>query len=85
MRFLDPEFMIPLLEKRILKEERDGRHHRSQSARAAYLEAAEELAKQGIEAGKVIDPRTLVPFDYEHRHRGVKNRPSDRRTRSASE
>ena len=48
------------------------------------LEAAEELAKQGIEA-EVIDPRTLVPFDYDTVTESVKNRPSDRRTRSASE
>lgn len=60
----DPEFMIPFGKADIKRSGTDVTIVANLLYVQRALEAAEELAKQGIEA-EVIDPRTLVPFDYE--------------------
>lgn len=60
----DPDFTVPLGQATVLRPGRDvtiiGLGIMVQKA----LEAAEELAREGIDA-EVIDPRTLVPLDTE--------------------
>ena len=60
----DPEFMIPFGKARIMKEGTDVTIVANLLYVSRALEAAAELEKQGISA-EVIDPRTLVPFDYD--------------------
>ena len=60
----DPEFMIPFGKADIKRAGTDVTIVANLLYVPRALEAAEELAKQGISA-EVIDPRTLCPFDYE--------------------
>ena len=60
----DPDFMIPFGKARIAKEGTDVTIVANLLYVSRALEAAKELAKEGISA-EVIDPRTLVPFDYD--------------------
>ena len=60
----DPEFMIPFGKAKVVKEGKDVTIVANLLYVSRALEAAAELEKQGISA-EVIDPRTLVPFDYE--------------------
>ncbi|HNZ62738.1 MAG TPA: alpha-ketoacid dehydrogenase subunit beta [Bacillota bacterium] len=60
----DPEFSIPFGEAVIRREGSDVTIVANLLYVSRALEAADELAKDGISA-EVIDPRTLVPFDYE--------------------
>jgi len=60
----DPGFMIPFGKARIMKEGTDVTIVANLLYVSRALEAAAELEKQGISA-EVIDPRTLVPFDYD--------------------
>ena len=60
----DPDFMIPFGKARIAKEGTDVTIVANLLYVPRALEAAKELAKEGISA-EVIDPRTLVPFDYD--------------------
>ncbi len=60
----DPEFMIPFGKARIAKEGKDVTIVANLLYVSRALEAAKELEKEGISA-EVIDPRTLVPFDYD--------------------
>ena len=60
----DPDFMIPFGKADIKREGSDVTIVTNLLYVSRALEAAEELAKEGISA-EVIDPRTLVPFDYD--------------------
>ncbi len=60
----DPDFMIPFGSAVVRKEGTDVTIVANLLYVNRALEAAEELAKEGISA-EVIDPRTMVPFDYE--------------------
>jgi len=60
----DPEFMIPFGKAKVVKAGTDVTIVANLLYVSKALEAAEELEKQGISA-EVIDPRTLVPFDYD--------------------
>ena len=60
----DPDFMIPFGKARIAREGTDVTIVANLLYVSRALEAAKELAKEGISA-EVIDPRTLVPFDYD--------------------
>lgn len=60
----DPEFTIPFGKARIMKEGTDVTIVANLLYVSRAMEAAAELEKQGISA-EVIDPRTLVPFDYD--------------------
>ena len=60
----DPEFMIPFGKADIKREGSDVTIVTNLLYVSRALEAADELAKEGISA-EVIDPRTLVPFDYD--------------------
>ena len=60
----DPEYMIPFGKARIAREGTDVTIVANLLYVSRALEAADELAKQGISA-EVIDPRTLNPFDYD--------------------
>jgi pyruvate dehydrogenase E1 component beta subunit len=60
----DPEFMIPFGKAKVVKEGKDVTIVANLLYVSRALEAAAELDKQGISA-EVIDPRTLVPFDYD--------------------
>ena len=60
----DPEFMIPFGKADIKREGSDVTIVANLLYVSRALEAAEELAKEGISA-EVIDPMTLVPFDKE--------------------
>lgn len=60
----DPEFMIPFGKADIKREGKDVTIIADLLYVSKALEAAEILAKEGISA-EVIDPRTLVPFDYD--------------------
>ena len=60
----DPDFMIPFGKARIAKEGKDVTIVANLLYVSRALEAAKELEKEGISA-EVIDPRTLVPFDYD--------------------
>ena len=67
----DPEFMIPFGKADIKREGSDVTIVTNLLYVGRALEAAEELAKEGISA-EVIDPRTLVPFDYDTVEASVK-------------
>jgi pyruvate dehydrogenase E1 component beta subunit len=58
------EILIPFGRAEVVRQGRDVTLVAWQKMRFVALAAAEELAKQGIEA-EVIDPRTLRPFDLE--------------------
>lgn len=58
----DPEFMIPFGKGRIFREGKDATVIATHTYVKKALEAAEILAKDGIDV-EVIDPRTLVPLD----------------------
>ncbi len=60
----DPEFSIPFGKADIKRQGSDVTIVANLLYVGRALEAAEELAKEGISA-EVIDPRTLVPFDYD--------------------
>ncbi len=60
----DPDFMIPFGKADIKREGTDVTIVANLLYVKRALEAADELAKEGISA-EVIDPRTLVPFDYD--------------------
>jgi len=60
----DPEFAIPFGKAAIKREGTDVTIVANLLYVGRALEAAEELAKEGISA-EVIDPRTMVPFDYD--------------------
>ena len=60
----DPEFMVPFGKADVKREGTDVTIVANLLYVPRALEAAEELAKEGISA-EVIDPRTLVPFDYD--------------------
>ncbi len=60
----DPDFMIPFGKAKVVKEGKDVTIVANLLYVSRALEAAAELEKQGISA-EVIDPRTLVPFDYD--------------------
>jgi pyruvate/2-oxoglutarate/acetoin dehydrogenase E1 component len=58
----DPEFVVPLGQAIIRREGRDATVVAYMGMMYRALEAAEELAKQGIEI-EIVDPRTLRPMD----------------------
>ncbi len=60
----DPEFMIPFGKADIKRPGKDVTIVANLLYVSKALEAAEILAKEGIEA-EVIDPRTIAPFDYD--------------------
>ena len=60
----DPDFCIPFGKADIKREGSDVTIVTNLLYVSRALEAAEELAKEGISV-EVIDPRTLVPFDYD--------------------
>ena len=60
----DPDFCIPFGKADIKREGTDVTIVANLLYVKRALEAADELAKEGISA-EVIDPRTLVPFDYD--------------------
>lgn len=60
----DPELMIPFGRANVVHEGKDVTIVANLLYVSKALEAADELAKMGIDA-EVIDPRTLVPFDYD--------------------
>ncbi|MBQ0058394.1 MAG: alpha-ketoacid dehydrogenase subunit beta [Lachnospiraceae bacterium] len=60
----DPNYMIPFGKADIKKEGKDVTLVSNLLYVKRCLEIAEELEKQGISV-EVIDPRTLVPFDYD--------------------
>ena len=60
----DPDFCIPFGKADIKREGTDVTIVTNLLYVSRALQAADELAKEGISA-EVIDPRTLVPFDYD--------------------
>jgi pyruvate dehydrogenase E1 component beta subunit len=60
----DGELLVPFGEAEIVRVGRDVTIVAWQKMRFVALAAAEELAKEGIEA-EVVDPRTLRPFDLD--------------------
>ena len=60
----DPEFSIPFGKADVKREGTDVTIVANMLYVGRALEAAEKLAQEGISA-EVIDPRTLVPFDYD--------------------
>ncbi len=60
----DPDFCIPFGKASIRKEGKDVTIVANLLYVSRALEAAEQLEKEGISA-EVIDPRTLLPFDYD--------------------
>lgn len=60
----DDNFMIPFGKAKVVKQGTDVTIVANLLYVSRALEAAAELEKQGISA-EVIDPRTLVPFDYD--------------------
>ncbi len=58
----DPEFMIPFGQPRVVREGKDVTIAATLLYVHKALEAADILAKEGIEA-EIIDPRTLVPLN----------------------
>ncbi|HEY5332334.1 MAG TPA: alpha-ketoacid dehydrogenase subunit beta [Solirubrobacterales bacterium] len=61
---LDPDVEVPLGAADVVRPGADVTIVATQLMRERALEAAEKLSAEGIEA-EVIDPRTLVPFDFE--------------------
>jgi pyruvate dehydrogenase E1 component beta subunit len=60
----DGDLLIPFGEAEIVREGKDVTIVAWQKMRFVALAAAEELAREGVEA-EVIDPRTLRPFDLD--------------------
>lgn len=60
----DPDFMLPFGEAAVRRQGRDVTIVAIGGMLPKALEAAETLAREGIEA-EVVDPRTLVPLDKE--------------------
>jgi len=60
----DPEFMIPFGKANIKREGSDVTVLATHMYVGRSMEVAEELQKEGISC-EVIDPRTIVPFDYD--------------------
>lgn len=60
----DPDFMIPFGKASIPREGRDATIIATSLMVSRALEAAEILAKEGIDA-EVIDPRTVLPLDMD--------------------
>ena len=60
----DGEVLVPFGEAEVVRPGRDVTLVAWQKMRFVALAAAQELAKEGIEA-EVIDPRTLRPFDLD--------------------
>jgi len=60
----DPDFMVPLGKADIKREGKDVTIVATMLYVHKALEAAEELAKMGIEA-EIVDPRSLVPLDID--------------------
>ena len=60
----DPNFMIPFGKARVVREGKDCTIVATHVYVYKALEAAEELAKEGIDV-EIIDPRTLVPLDVD--------------------
>ncbi len=58
----DPDFMIPFGKAKVVREGKDCTIVATHVYVYKALEAAEVLAKEGIDV-EIIDPRTLVPFD----------------------
>lgn len=67
----DPEFQIPFGKAKVLREGSDVTIVATLLYVSRAMEAAELLAKEGIQA-EVIDPRTLVPLDMETVARSVR-------------
>ncbi|MEI6100559.1 MAG: alpha-ketoacid dehydrogenase subunit beta, partial [Eubacteriales bacterium] len=67
----DPEFMIPFGKAEIKREGTDVTIVANLLYVGRALEAAEELQKEGISA-EVIDPRTMMPFDFDTVVKSVK-------------
>ncbi len=67
----DPDFMIPFGKADIKRPGKDVTIVADLLYVSRALEAAELLAKEGIDA-EVIDPRTVAPFDYETIFESVK-------------
>jgi pyruvate dehydrogenase E1 component beta subunit len=60
----DPDYTIPIGKARVAREGKDVTIVAHNKSYWRAIEAADELAKDGIEA-TVIDPRTIRPFDIE--------------------
>lgn len=60
----DDAYLVPLGSAAVVRPGRDITIVATQQMRYRALEAADVLAAEGISA-EVIDPRTLVPFDYD--------------------
>ncbi len=60
----DPEFSIPFGVARVAREGGDATVIATSLMLSRALEAADKLAEEGIET-EVIDPRTVLPVDYE--------------------
>ncbi|MFZ5974243.1 MAG: alpha-ketoacid dehydrogenase subunit beta [Bacillota bacterium] len=58
----EEEYTIPLGEAKIVREGKDVTIIAIQGMVYQAMEAAEELAKEGIDA-EIVDPRTLIPLD----------------------
>ncbi len=67
----DEEYTVPIGEAKVVREGTDVTIIAVSLMVTRALEAAENLEKQGISA-EVIDPRTLVPFDWETVRRSVR-------------
>lgn len=67
----DPDFMIPFGKANIRREGKDVTIIANLLYVERALEAADELAKEGISA-EVIDPRTLNPLDYDTLAKSIK-------------
>lgn len=67
----DEEYLVPIGKANILREGKDVTI--VANLRMVYESnfAAEKLAEEGIEA-ELIDPRTLIPFDYETLYNSIK-------------
>lgn len=67
----DEEYLISFGEARVMREGKDVTILANLKMVYESMAAAEELAAEGIEAD-VIDPRTLIPFDYEAVYESVR-------------
>ena len=67
----DGEFLIPFGEAKLVREGKDVTVLANLKMVYEALAAADDLSKEGIEV-EVIDPRTLIPFDYQTLYHSVK-------------
>ncbi len=67
----DDELLIPFGEARVVREGKDVTILANLRMVYEALSAANDLSAQGIEL-EVIDPRTLVPFDYEALYESIR-------------